>query len=378
MSGHSARKALASSRASGSQPEQAADGFGLGAFRVVRVVADGVAGVVAEEQLQGGPFGEDGDLDGVEASQLALPRREQDAAAERQRAGFGTDRPGELGGVLEVVEDEQGVGPLLEFLEGGLELPVGGLADGLGPQPGPDLGESLGERLGGVDPEDAAGVVRLVAVDVLDGELGLADAAHAGQPGGPDADGLPFLEDVVEGFEVVGAADEVGVPGERHEERNRARRGPLPSPRRAYRKLSRASRMAARPGPVELSAQRMSSAACSGTVPWRLTCEAAPSTSVTKQGHVAGAQPGHGSHEGRPVDGPSLCGGRRRHDRGGRSRGRGILCPGREARDGLADAPGDVRERLVPVLPRRDRLAVLGQGLELPERGGVPVAPAAG
>ena len=146
---------------------------------------------------------------------------------------FGTDRSSELGRVLEVVEDEQGVGPLSEFLEGDLELLVEGLVDGLGPQPGTDLGESLVERLGGVDPEDAVGIVRLVAVDVFDGELGLADAAHAGEPGGPDADRLPFLEDIVECFEVVGAADEVGVPGERHEERNRARRGPLPSPRRA-------------------------------------------------------------------------------------------------------------------------------------------------
>jgi len=54
-----------------------------------------------------------------------------------------------------------------------------------------------------------------------------------GASGGPDADGFPFLEGGVERFQVVGAADEVGVAGERHDERNRARRGPLPSPRRA-------------------------------------------------------------------------------------------------------------------------------------------------
>ena len=138
-----------------------------------------------------------------------------------------------MGGVLEVVEDEQGVGSLGELLEGDLELAVRRLAPDLGPQPGPDLGQALGQRLGGVDPEDAAGVVLPVAVDVFDGELGLADATHAGESGRPDADCLPCLEGSVEGFQVVGAADEVGVLGERHEERSWARRGPLPSPRRA-------------------------------------------------------------------------------------------------------------------------------------------------
>ena len=48
--------------------------------------------------------------------------------------------------------------------------------------------------------------------------VGLADAAHAGQSGGPDADWLSFLEDLVKCFEVVGATDEVGVPGEWYEE----------------------------------------------------------------------------------------------------------------------------------------------------------------
>ena len=65
----------------------------------------------------------------------------------------------------------------------------------------------------------------LEAVDVLDRELGLADAAHAGEPRGPDADGLALLQGGVQPLEVVGAADEVGVLGERHEERKLARRG---------------------------------------------------------------------------------------------------------------------------------------------------------
>ena len=51
--------------------------------------------------------------------------------------------------------------------------------------------------------------------------------------------------------------------------------------------------MAARPelGPVELSAQRMSSAACSGTVPWPLTCEAASATRVTSRAMSLGVRP---------------------------------------------------------------------------------------
>ena len=213
--------------------EQATDGLGLGPFGMVGVVADGLARVMAEEQLQGGLLGKDGDLDGWKRPSSRSARGEEDAAGEGRRTGFEADRAVELGGVVEVVEDDQGVGSPVEFLERGSELVIGRLVDGLGPQPGTDLGESLSERFGGVDPEDAAGVVVLVAVDVFDGELGLADAAHAGQPGGPDADRPSRLEDGVEPVEVVGATDEVGVPGERHEERNRARRGSRPSRQRA-------------------------------------------------------------------------------------------------------------------------------------------------
>ena len=89
----------------------------------------------------------------------------------------------------------------------------------LGPEPGGDLGQPLGQRLGRVDPEDAVGVSVPVAIDILDRELRLADAAHPGQPGRANADGLLLAEDRVELFEVFGAADEVEVPGEWHEER---------------------------------------------------------------------------------------------------------------------------------------------------------------
>jgi hypothetical protein len=85
------------------------------------------------------------------------------------------------------------------------------------------LGKASGQWPGGVDPEDATGVVPLVAVDVIDGELGLANAPHAGQSGGPDANGPPRLESGVKGFQVVGATDEIGVAGEQDEEWSRAR-----------------------------------------------------------------------------------------------------------------------------------------------------------
>ena len=48
------------------------------------------------------------------------------------RTWLGAHRAGELGGVVEVIEDEQGVGPSVEFLEGDPELAVEGLAEGLG------------------------------------------------------------------------------------------------------------------------------------------------------------------------------------------------------------------------------------------------------
>src|SRR5207245_9065039 len=51
---------------------------------------------------------------------------------------------------------------------------------------------------------------------------------------------------------------------------------------------------------------------------------------------------------------------------------RRILRPGRQAHCSLTDTPGDIRERLVPVLPSGDRLPLLGQGLELADGGGGP------
>jgi hypothetical protein len=201
-------------------PEQPADSLGLVVFGMGRVVADGMAGVVAEEQPEGRLLGQDGDLDRMESPQFASPSGEEDVAGQSGRAAFGSDRPVELGGVFEVVEDQQGLGPSLELLEGGLELLVGGLVAALGPQLRADPSEPLVEPFGGVEPEDAARVVGLIAVDVFNGELGLADAPHAGQPGGANPDRLPLLEDGVQLIEVVGAADEVGIPGERHEERN--------------------------------------------------------------------------------------------------------------------------------------------------------------
>src|SRR4051794_4453869 len=98
---------------------------------------------MAQEQLQGGLLGEHRDLDRVESPQLTPPRREQDAAGQSQGTRLGAYRAGELGGVVEVIEDQQGLGPSLELREGGLELVVEGLAEGLWPQFGPDPGEAL-------------------------------------------------------------------------------------------------------------------------------------------------------------------------------------------------------------------------------------------
>ena len=116
-------------------------------------------------------------------------------------------------------------GPALQLVEGGAKLLVRRTFENLGTQPAADLSQALRQWLGRVDPEDAVRVGVLESVDVLDRELGLADAAHAGEPRGPDADGLALLQGGVQPLQVVGAADEVVIPGERHEERKLARRG---------------------------------------------------------------------------------------------------------------------------------------------------------
>src|SRR5271166_1497704 len=271
--------------------EQPADRPGPGPLRVVRVVPDGMPRVIPEEQLEGGPLREHRNLDGLESAQLALAGGEEDAAAQRERACLRADRTGELGGVLEVVEDQQGVGPALQLVEGGAELLVRRTFENLGTQPAADLSQALGQWLGRVDPEDAVRVGVVEAVDVLDRELGLADAAHAGQPRRPDADGLALLQGGVQPLQVVGAADEVVIPGERHKERSLARRGVpiVPSPRRAYRKFPRASSTAPSPGPFELSAQRINSPACSGTET-RLSCRAAPGIMAIRVAKSAGVR----------------------------------------------------------------------------------------
>jgi len=88
------------------------------------------------------------------------------------------------------------------------------------------VSEPLGEGLSGINPEDAIRVVVLVAADLFDCQRSLADAPHTREASGPGTAGLWLLEDVVDQAEVVGATGEVGVPGERHEERSGARCGP--------------------------------------------------------------------------------------------------------------------------------------------------------
>ena len=166
----------------------------------------------------------------------------------RQAQGRGTwleaDRTVELGRIVEVIENDQGVGATVELLEGGPELLIGRLVECLGPKLGPDLGEPLSERFGGVDPEDAAGVVMPfpTLVDIFDGELGLANASHAGKAGGPDADGLLRLKGGAKLVEIVAAADEVGVASERYEEEG----GPESGPSENFREPSGSLRVLAR------------------------------------------------------------------------------------------------------------------------------------
>ncbi len=71
---------------------------------------------------------------------------------------------------------------------------------------------------------------------VFDGEARFANAPHASETSGVDADGLMLLEDVVERFEVARATEEVVILGERDEEWL-ARRGSAPIARRAYGKF---------------------------------------------------------------------------------------------------------------------------------------------
>src|SRR4051812_32631723 len=73
--------------------EEAADGFSLGAFRVLRIIQDGLAGVVTEEQLQGRLLRKDRELHGVIPPEVTLSRREQDGTAQRERTRFRADRP---------------------------------------------------------------------------------------------------------------------------------------------------------------------------------------------------------------------------------------------------------------------------------------------
>ncbi len=114
------------------------------------------------------------------------------------------------GAVLDVVEHDEAAVEGADATEGEVELaPV----VRLGTDPAGLLGrldELRLDLLVGRDPDDAAGVLVEVGVGVLDGELGLAEAAEAGEGGGlPDARRGPVGELAAHLGEGVGAADDL-------------------------------------------------------------------------------------------------------------------------------------------------------------------------
>jgi hypothetical protein len=191
--------------------------------------------------LQGRFFGENGDLDGLKAAELAMPRGEQIPAGKGRGTALDSDRPEEESRIVKIVENNKGSGTPVEFIKSRAELEIGRLVECLRQQPGTDSSKSFSERLGGVDPEKTTRVVSFVSIDILDGELGLPDSSHAGEPGGSNADWLALLKGLMQPVQVLAASDEVGVSRKRHEERSWARRVLLHYQRRAYRKFARAS-----------------------------------------------------------------------------------------------------------------------------------------
>ena len=120
------------------------------------------------------------------------------------------------GDLFQVVEDDEARAGLAPGGEGAgdlLGLPVGPVGERHGQAAGGDLGLQ-GGGVAGVEPVDAVEVAA-EAVGELDGELGLAGAAHAGEGLGDEGGaGRGVEEGAGEGEEGLAAAGEVGVAEE--------------------------------------------------------------------------------------------------------------------------------------------------------------------
>ena len=182
----------------GKSPEVVGDPAG-GARIVVRAI-----GV---EHGEGGVGFEFGQLDQGEAWRgevLLLGGQEQAALR-----GVGQER--QVGLLSDVVEDEQGgPGQAVEAVAQAGDAALGGEALGDVEEGAAEGGEIVLQvaAVGGVDPEDASRIIQRVQMGVLEGELGLAQAAEADED-----DGGGGLEQEVDAGEGSSAADElVGAP----------------------------------------------------------------------------------------------------------------------------------------------------------------------
>ena len=90
---------------------------------------------MTKEQLKGDFLGQDSDLNGVKPAQLAAACGEEDVAAKGEQSRLATDRPGQQCRILNVVQDEQGVSSVVEFLERDLKLTLGRLRPNFGTKP---------------------------------------------------------------------------------------------------------------------------------------------------------------------------------------------------------------------------------------------------
>jgi hypothetical protein len=177
----------------------------------------------AEQQVERVVVGEAAHLEDGKGEILIAPaRRDQDTAPE---LGGDEARRGraEQARVGRVVEDQESIRVSVEVAaererEAHAALRLRSVARleprALGQRA--ELGLPVSRR---VHPVDAAGIIGLTAIGVLDRHLCLAHAPHAREHHRPDAMALPLLQQRVQVRQIVVAADEARVPRERNGER---------------------------------------------------------------------------------------------------------------------------------------------------------------